>query len=313
MNPQLQLPGYEDIEVIIERINERKLAERWGAMRTTCKIGKYKPLGDGPLPPMRVGVLAEHDGILALSKPPCMFEWTCFWHRAGYPNQHYQLKELRPGIAPAHRIDGTTSGVTIWGYGGKGNARGHLTKVWLTDQVHKSYLAIVSDEPDFDYKEVTIQAPDGNGRPAWCTTGLTNLGDKLLRADLLDRGLNHQIRRALKSIGLPIAGDILYGGSNAAARPMLHAWRVTIDGWGEVKSPTPWDMPDYEDVDPFLWSYEVLPLSPEDQAVWEEHSQAKRKGNVPGWKWTRGRIFGPDGAEIDKPPAFDGRLKMGVA
>ena len=46
-------------------------------------------------------------------------------------------------------------------------------------------------------------------------------------------GKTHQLRVAMKSIGSPIIGDTLYGGT-PAERLYLHAWRLSFPFRGEV-------------------------------------------------------------------------------
>ena len=64
-------------------------------------------------------------------------------------------------------------------------------------------------------------------------------------------GRTHQIRVHLSSIGIPVLGDQVYGGSRThiegADRQMLHAWRITLPhpGTGEemtFEAPIPEDM-----------------------------------------------------------------------
>lgn len=263
---------------------------------TYSKIGKYKVFGDGQLPAVRVGVIAEKDGVIALSKPPCMYTFLGYFHYSGYPQLYDCIKAFWPLGAHAHRIDGTTSGVHMAGDGH--DALSYIVRGWKSI-VTKEYLAVVSGKPKWDYVELT-QTILANGRTkAPCTTGLEYLGDNLVKATLLDGGRTHQIRKALQAVGSPIVGDVLYGGEPLATRPLLHAWRVTVDGWGVVTAQTPDDMPDCE-ADPFLWSFEVKPLSPKMQYDLDVFRQSTNSGVMPGWKWKPGRVFDGKGREISR-------------
>jgi len=246
----------------------------------TCKIGRYFPRGHGPLPNITVEVLAEHDDIIAINKPGCVHCWEYGWYRAGYPPMATTLQYFYPGYSAAHRIDGTTSGVLMFGTNGRGGGRGRLSKMWPTKALRKRYLAYVPKPPEWLNQEVTIKV-DGKE----CTTGLKYLGRGWVLAELLDGGRNHQIRRAMKHIGTPIAGDILYGGSPDFARPMLHAWKVSIEGWGQVAAKVPDDMPPCNvDYSPAIMTYEVAPLNEDEQMIWHEHCTARRKGHA-AWAW----------------------------
>lgn len=265
-------------------------------MRTYSKIGKYKVFGDGPLPTFRVGVLADREGIIALNKPPAMYTFMTYFQMSGYPQLYDCIKAFWPLGAHAHRIDGTTSGCHMAGE--NHDALSRIITGWKT-KTHKEYLAVVASKPKWDYIEITMDCIAGSHTMAPCTTGLEYLGDNLVKASLLDGGRTHQIRKALQAVGYPIVGDTLYGGEKSASRPLLHAWRVTVDGWGSVMAPTPDDMPDC-DSDPYLWSFEVKPLTPKMQLELDEFRRDNVGGVYPKWKWRPGKVFGPDGHEISK-------------
>lgn len=249
--------------------------------RTVSQIGKYKVYGDEELPVQRIGVLADRAGVIALDKPKCLYTFLTHFHYSGYPQLYDCIKYFWPDGAHAHRIDGTTSGTHMAGR--DHDALSFIVRGWKT-LVTKEYLAVISAKPKWDNLEVTQTVIGGGRTMAPCTTGLEYMGDNLVKATLLDGGRTHQIRKALQAIGSPIVGDVLYGGERAATRPLLHAWRVTVDGWGVVKSNTPEDMPDSPEYDPYLWSFDVAPLTPEMQIELNEFRKANRGGVYPKWK-----------------------------
>lgn len=88
-------------------------------------------------------------------------------------------------------------------------------------------------------KKVTVSqegAPATRGTICWTSAP----GDPtLLRVQLVGPGRRHQIRASLASLGAPIVGDELYGGpADPGGWPLLHAWRVEVDGV-EVEAPAP--------------------------------------------------------------------------
>ena len=60
----------------------------------------------------------------------------------------------------------------------------------------------------------------------------------------LETGRTHQIRVQLSNASLPIIGDSLYGGMQLpdVTRTMLHAYQITIPGYGMWTVPLPEDM-----------------------------------------------------------------------
>jgi 23S rRNA pseudouridine1911/1915/1917 synthase len=129
-----------------------------------------------------------------------------------------------------------------------------LTRAFAEREVRKLYLAIVYGRPDpargeidaaiardpRDRKRMTTRAARGRAAQTLYRTLAADAGLALLELDLRT-GRTHQIRVHLKSRGLPIVGDPVYGEARwrAAAperraalrsfpRPALHAWRLTL-------------------------------------------------------------------------------------
>jgi 23S rRNA pseudouridine1911/1915/1917 synthase len=144
----------------------------------------------------------------------------------------------RPGIV--HRLDKGTSGLLV-------AAKSDLAHRGLSEQfrahsVEREYLALVRGAPRVDSGRIDApisrHASDGKRftsrgpRRSRSATTFWTLGERLRDHSLLRvrprTGRTHQIRVHLASIGLPIAGDPLYGGRRAARdigldRQALHA------------------------------------------------------------------------------------------
>ncbi len=158
---------------------------------------------------------------------------------------------LRPGIV--HRLDRGTSGLLVVA---KDDATHRaLVRLFASRAVEKTYLAIVLGCPS--PRAGRIELPIGRdpvhrlkmsaraprARPARSDYELVEAldGAALVRVRL-HTGRTHQIRVHLSSLGHPVAGDALYGGTRppgcrrpasraalqALARPALHAHRLAF-------------------------------------------------------------------------------------
>jgi len=177
---------------------------------------------------------------------------------------------LRPGIV--HRLDRGTSGLLV--VAKNDEAHRALVRQFAGRSVEKEYIALVLGLPSRAGGE--IDAPIGRdpvhrqrmstrarrgreARTSWRVEERFD-GAALLRV-LLHTGRTHQVRVHLASIGHPVAGDAVYGGTRTPAsrrtevrsalrtleRPALHAARLafTHPATGErlaFESPLPADL-----------------------------------------------------------------------
>ncbi len=147
--------------------------------------------------------------------------------------------EERPGIV--HRLDKETSGCLV--VAKNDPAHNSLAAQFADRTVEKIYLAVVYGTPRRPKGEITAAiarhpvhrqrmavSDHESARPAvteW-TSLLTQ--DKLSLIECRPRtGRTHQIRVHLKHIGLPLAGDPVYGKRGQFTRHLLHAHRLTFD------------------------------------------------------------------------------------
>ena len=128
-----------------------------------------------------------------------------------------------------HRLDTPTSGVVVFARNRAAAAR--LSELFASRAIRKTYLAVVAgaiaaetriDTPIDGKEAITIVRPRGGG---------------MVEAEILT-GRTHQIRIHLASIGHPVVGDRRYGGA-AAARLMLHAWKLEHEELGVIEAPVP--------------------------------------------------------------------------
>ena len=158
---------------------------------------------------------------------------------------------LRPGIV--HRLDKGTSGLLV--VAKSDEAHRALALQFAGRTVEKEYLALVHGVPNrakgeisrpigrdpVQRRRMSVRAPRGReARTSWSVVERLD-GCALLRVRI-HTGRTHQIRVHLSSIGHPVAGDSVYGGTRtpssrkaasrqalqSLARPALHAARLAF-------------------------------------------------------------------------------------
>lgn len=215
-------------------------------------------------PPEMLPVLHEDAWVLAVDKPYGLATQPPARRQPGELTVHERaLIQLarrdgrRPELLLFHRLDRLTTGVLVL-------ARTHeaaraLAAAWEAGLARKRYLALVDGDPG--QGERVVEGPvgrdllvpgryrvTGRGRPArslvrrLATTGATSLVEVRPLT-----GRTHQVRVHLAHLGIPVAGDTLYGGSDTVPRPFLHAWRLTLPHPADARSfelcsPVPADM-----------------------------------------------------------------------
>lgn len=173
--------------------------------------------------------------------------------------------EERPGIV--HRLDKETSGVIVAAKSDPAFLA--LTKAFSERRTHKCYLALVAGSPT--KQGDTVDAPIGRhtaNRQKMCirNDGRNAVSDwevaerfgnvaTLLRV-VIHTGRTHQVRVHMSHIGLPLAGDELYGWHEnkwpktvPIPRIMLHAWKLEVPHPAskeslELEAPLPKDFAD---------------------------------------------------------------------
>ncbi|GKT12391.1 MAG: tRNA pseudouridine32 synthase/23S rRNA pseudouridine746 synthase [Thiomicrorhabdus sp.] len=141
-------------------------------------------------------------------------------------------------VYPVHRLDKMTSGLVIFALN-KATAQAFQT-LFETHQIQKYYLAISDKKPKKKQGWVIgdmaaarrgnwklTQSKDNPARTQFLSTSIES-GLRLYLVKPIT-GKTHQIRVALKSIAVPILGDIRYAEANAAKvidRGYLHAFAL---------------------------------------------------------------------------------------
>ncbi len=212
--------------------------------------------------PLRLAWEDEH--LLVVDKPAGVVVHPAPGHRAG-TLVHGLLRHHvaggdpeRPGIV--HRLDRGTSGLMVVARSGEAHRR--LEALVRRRALERHYRALVVGRPRS--RSGRIEAPIGRDRRDPLRRSLDSdaprdavthfeLAELLPRHALLDvrleTGRTHQIRVHLAAIGLPVAGDAVYGRANelGLARPFLHAALLAFphpftEQRVEVESPLPADL-----------------------------------------------------------------------
>ncbi|HIE15730.1 MAG TPA: RluA family pseudouridine synthase [Bacteroidales bacterium] len=127
-------------------------------------------------------------------------------------------------LGVTHRIDRPVSGVVIFAKTSKALMR--LNKMFLRNEIHKTYWAIVKKEPPADKgklvhwlkknekqnKSYVVAAEEHGAKKAILEYVVIGKSENyfLLSVKLLT-GRHHQIRCQLANIGCPVRGDLKYG------------------------------------------------------------------------------------------------------
>ena len=224
------------------------------------------PAAPAPLDPepMELHVAWEDDHLLVVDKPAGIVVHPAGGHTSG-TLAHGLLAldaaggdEERPGIV--HRLDRDTSGLLVVARSEEAHAR--LQALIRRRELERHYLALVRGRPRSrtgrveaaigrdrtDRSRHSLDTATPRNAVTWFET-IDALPEHTLLDVRLETGRTHQIRVHLEAIGLPVAGDPVYGaaGDLGLERQFLHAARLSFvhPFTGErvgVESPLPADL-----------------------------------------------------------------------
>ena len=218
------------------------------------RVALPDPVPDRVAPePLPLEVVYEDSQLIVIDKPAGMVVHPAAGHREGTLVNAllHHCRELagiggvlRPGIV--HRLDKGTSGLLV--VAKTELAHRGLSQQFRVRSVERSYRALVRGRPRAD--RGSIDAPIGrhpsdrkrfSTRARVARRAVTHwwVEERFQEITLirvrLETGRTHQIRVHLASVGLPIAGDRVYGGGRWAsaelglARQALHAASLGFD------------------------------------------------------------------------------------
>ena len=196
-------------------------------------------------PKGEIDIIFEDANILIANKPPGLLTQpndesgdSLLGRVINYRLLHNDDKTQFQAVC-INRLDRNVSGVVIFALTLK--SAQELSELMRNRQIEKLYLGVCEGEV---LKEMTLTgkiSKDTDSNTSWVSekgfgkevkTTITPLshqnGTTMLKINL-HTGRSHQIRAHLQSIDKPLVGDKKYGGK-PGARPLLHAWQVTING-----------------------------------------------------------------------------------
>ncbi|WP_076416987.1 TIGR01621 family pseudouridine synthase [Colwellia sp. UCD-KL20] len=159
---------------------------------------------------------------------------------SGFFNEVKQSLKSTSELYPVHRLDKMTSGLLI--FAKNSETAKAFQQLFEQHNIQKYYLALSDKKPK--KKQGLIKGDMAKSRrSAWkLLRSQENPAISQFMSFSIGRGIRlylvkphsgktHQIRVALSSIGSPIIGDAVYGGSNATNKPMfdrgyLHAYAL---------------------------------------------------------------------------------------
>ena len=211
-------------------------------LRPTAQSSAFRP------EPIALSVLHEDEDILVIDKPagmvvhPAAGNWSGTLLNALLARHPASAQLARAGIV--HRLDKDTSGLMV--VARTLRAQTELVRAIAAREVHREYVALVHGVlPPAPF---SVEAPIGRDPSSRIRMAVV-AGGKPARTDVtplaaarieglpcgavrcrLHTGRTHQIRVHLASRGLPLIGDVTYGGRVAVgmARQALHAVRLGL-------------------------------------------------------------------------------------
>lgn len=194
------------------------------------------PTAPRPPPvPASIEVIHRDDAIVVVDKPSGLSV-----HRGDDQGSTFALNLTRNAIGqwvyPVHRLDRATSGVLVFALSPE-HAR-TLQEAFTTREVEKTYLALVRGAPPpSGVIDSPMEKREGGPKVEAITkyrTGFVSTSHRLSLVVVQPRtGRRHQIRRHLRRINHPVAGDVRYakGVENRKYRAELGLYRLALHAW----------------------------------------------------------------------------------
>ena len=185
-----------------------------------------------PATPASIAVIHRDEAIVVVDKPSGLSV-----HRGDDQGTTFALNLTRDAIGqwvyPVHRLDRATSGVLVFALSSE-HARALQDSFDVRD-VKKTYIALVRGKPPLHgVIDSPMEKREGGPKVDAVTEYETSFMSDVLRVSLVTArprtGRRHQIRRHLRRINHPVAGDVRYGkgSENRVYRAELGLYRLAL-------------------------------------------------------------------------------------
>ncbi len=177
-------------------------------------------------------IIFEDEYLIAVDKPLML---SSLEDKAG-PSLIDYARDYWPDIQLCHRLDKSTSGVLLMAKDPETYRT--MSLQFQNRTVKKEYLALVEGVHKFDHheinlplhvttnKKVSVNKREGKPANTIITTIETFRSYSVLRCEPVT-GRMHQIRVHLSATGIPIVGDILYGGRNLLLSELKRHYKLS--------------------------------------------------------------------------------------
>lgn len=207
-----------------------------------------------PLVPMKLEldrILYRDQDLIVINKPagmptqpaPSRYQGTVYSELQNLLNDQKQ-KEQRPTIGMMQRLDLDTSGVMVFSIHKRAHKK--MSEAFLGRNIDKLYLALVAGKPPegkgmFSSQlakrrrtNLIVSVNRGGKQADTLYTLLQNMDLASLVEIELITGRSHQIRAHFSEAGLPLLGDLAYGGPGKVngfniPRQMLHSRKLSFN------------------------------------------------------------------------------------
>jgi len=196
-------------------------------------LERSDPSQPRPAPiPTSIDVMYRDDAIVVVDKPSGLSV-----HRGDDQGSTFALNLTRDAVGrwvyPVHRLDRATSGVLVFALSSEHARRLHDS--FSGREVQKKYLALVRGKPPaHGVIDSPMEKREGGPKVEAATEYETLFMSVLARLSLVTvqplTGRRHQIRRHLRRINHPVAGDVRYGkgAENRVYRVELGLYRLAL-------------------------------------------------------------------------------------